>query len=165
MRTENDKMSLFMSDDIADAGSCPRCSASLEREYHSYMIVIDEEGEREALMMGHDGGLFCPNCPTVVLDFQVVEEMISEHFQYQTDKHVESFKYAVVGIVDLDAVPEEKKDIPLGDDDNPIPLIKLEPGYNRSQDRKDHKVGRNDPCPCGSGKKYKKCCMGKNDSQ
>lgn len=25
--------------------------------------------------------------------------------------------------------------------------------------RKDkHKVGRNDPCPCGSGKKYKKCC-------
>ncbi len=24
--------------------------------------------------------------------------------------------------------------------------------------RKDRKVGRNDPCPCGSGKKYKKCC-------
>ena len=23
------------------------------------------------------------------------------------------------------------------------------------------KVGRNDPCPCGSGKKYKKCCEGK----
>ena len=22
------------------------------------------------------------------------------------------------------------------------------------------KVGRNDPCPCGSGKKYKKCCLG-----
>lgn len=21
------------------------------------------------------------------------------------------------------------------------------------------KVGRNDPCPCGSGKKYKQCCM------
>lgn len=24
--------------------------------------------------------------------------------------------------------------------------------------RKDKKIGRNDPCPCGSGKKYKKCC-------
>lgn len=24
------------------------------------------------------------------------------------------------------------------------------------------KVGRNDPCPCGSGKKYKKCCWNKN---
>ncbi|NDV24027.1 YchJ family protein [Desulfovibrio sp. JC022] len=24
--------------------------------------------------------------------------------------------------------------------------------------KKDKKVGRNEPCPCGSGKKYKKCC-------
>jgi len=24
---------------------------------------------------------------------------------------------------------------------------------------KGKKIGRNDPCPCGSGKKYKKCCM------
>ncbi len=30
------------------------------------------------------------------------------------------------------------------------PVLRLEP-----------KVGRNDPCPCGSGKKYKKCCLGK----
>ena len=26
--------------------------------------------------------------------------------------------------------------------------------------REEPKVGRNDPCPCGSGKKYKKCCGG-----
>ncbi len=26
------------------------------------------------------------------------------------------------------------------------------------------KIGRNDPCPCGSGKKYKKCC-GRNDAE
>ncbi len=26
------------------------------------------------------------------------------------------------------------------------------------QQREEPKVGRNDPCPCGSGKKYKKCC-------
>lgn len=24
-----------------------------------------------------------------------------------------------------------------------------------------NKVGRNDPCPCGSGKKFKKCCLNK----
>ena len=24
--------------------------------------------------------------------------------------------------------------------------------------RREKKIGRNDPCPCGSGKKYKKCC-------
>ncbi len=26
------------------------------------------------------------------------------------------------------------------------------------------KAGRNDPCPCGSGKKYKKCCLGKDQA-
>jgi methionyl aminopeptidase len=29
---------------------------------------------------------------------------------------------------------------------------------------KPAKVGRNDPCPCGSGLKYKKCCAGKGDA-
>ena len=24
--------------------------------------------------------------------------------------------------------------------------------------REEPKVGRNDPCPCGSGRKFKKCC-------
>ena len=32
----------------------------------------------------------------------------------------------------------------------------IEPIRNR-----DDKVGRNDPCPCGSGKKYKSCCLRK----
>jgi preprotein translocase subunit SecA len=34
---------------------------------------------------------------------------------------------------------------------------KREPIRNR-----DPRVGRNDPCPCGSGKKYKSCCMKKH---
>jgi preprotein translocase subunit SecA len=32
-----------------------------------------------------------------------------------------------------------------------------EPGEARPVRRHEPKVGRNDPCPCGSGKKYKKC--------
>lgn len=28
---------------------------------------------------------------------------------------------------------------------------------------KDKKIGRNDPCHCGSGKKYKHCCMNKDE--
>ncbi len=30
--------------------------------------------------------------------------------------------------------------------------------FNRTRIAVSNKVGRNDPCPCGSGKKYKKCC-------
>jgi len=36
---------------------------------------------------------------------------------------------------------------------NPSPEYGFEPEV-----RSEPKVGRNDPCPCGSGKKYKKCC-------
>ena len=29
----------------------------------------------------------------------------------------------------------------------------------RQMVRKPPRVGRNEPCPCGSGKKFKKCCL------
>ncbi|HQK94367.1 MAG TPA: preprotein translocase subunit SecA [Armatimonadota bacterium] len=36
------------------------------------------------------------------------------------------------------------------------------PGQRRRAPvRKGQEVGRNDPCPCGSGRKYKRCCLGK----
>ena len=34
---------------------------------------------------------------------------------------------------------------------------------NQTMIREQPKVGRNDPCPCGSGKKYKKCCGRKGE--
>ena len=36
----------------------------------------------------------------------------------------------------------------------PNELMKL----HKTPQAKSKKIGRNDPCPCGSGKKYKKCC-------
>ncbi len=40
-------------------------------------------------------------------------------------------------------------------------LTEKEGGMNKTVVNEGPKVGRNDPCPCGSGKKYKNCC-GKN---
>lgn len=37
--------------------------------------------------------------------------------------------------------------------------IKPPPLYARTHKRAA--AGRNDPCPCGSGRKYKKCCLNK----
>jgi preprotein translocase subunit SecA len=45
---------------------------------------------------------------------------------------------------------------PAGDAPTGEPAEKVEPIRNLSQT-----VGRNDPCPCGSGKKYKNCCLRK----
>ena len=41
-------------------------------------------------------------------------------------------------------------------------LAQIRALYNRRPKqlvRKHAKIGRNDPCPCGSGKKFKNCCM------
>ena len=51
-------------------------------------------------------------------------------------------------------------------DKEPTMLQKLFLGMEDNEEtstfiRETPKVGRNDPCPCGSGKKYKKCCMNK----
>ncbi len=37
------------------------------------------------------------------------------------------------------------------------------PGQVQTFTRPGAKIGRNEPCPCGSGKKYKKCCGGGQD--
>ncbi len=45
-------------------------------------------------------------------------------------------------------------------------LAKKQGGYEKPPDNSillfnNRKIGRNEPCPCGSGKKYKKCCGGR----
>tara|TARA_Y100001934_G_scaffold60610_1_gene75109 strand:+ start:2157 stop:2693 length:537 start_codon:yes stop_codon:yes gene_type:complete len=40
---------------------------------------------------------------------------------------------------------------------SPVPVTSMEKPKTLIRDKA--KVGRNDPCPCGSGKKYKKCCL------
>jgi uncharacterized protein YecA (UPF0149 family) len=56
--------------------------------------------------------------------------------------------------------PEERKTIPPAS--NLAPLVEIL-AANRS-DARANRAGRNDPCPCGSGKKYKKCCMRKQQN-
>ena len=45
-------------------------------------------------------------------------------------------------------------------DPNGQPVPETEPEAEKVETfvRSEKKVGRNEPCPCGSGKKYKKCC-------
>ena len=38
------------------------------------------------------------------------------------------------------------------------PIEQADPDGNAPSRRTERKIGRNDPCPCGSGKKYKNCC-------
>ena len=51
---------------------------------------------------------------------------------------------------------------PALDGKTPADLLDADPGLAPSKvetyRRDEPRIGRNDPCPCGSGKKYKKCC-------
>ncbi len=37
--------------------------------------------------------------------------------------------------------------------------------FTRPTPARSEKIGRNEPCPCGSGKKYKKCCLAKDEER
>ncbi len=54
------------------------------------------------------------------------------------------------------AAPVEREQVA-----EPVATNKDDTAVSGPKVRKDKKIGRNDPCPCGSGKKYKHCC-GKN---
>ena len=76
---------------------------------------------------------------------------------------LETLKIDVVGILakvqvraesDVEAVDEQRRRA----DDVPMNFEHSESGAEASTEMRDGpKVGRNDPCPCGSGKKYKQC--------
>ena len=112
-------MDLFMSDEVGDATRCPHCRGRLKSEYQMYMIAVKGRGEDEFLTIGCDAGAFCRRCPAVVIDSFAIAGHLSGHAEGGV------LTYAVLGMVDLEAVPEERGDLPLGDDDNPIPLIEF----------------------------------------
>lgn len=78
--------------------------------------------------------------PRIVTEKEHAMAGIFDRFSKRYEREQERKKLAQ-GVVDPDAPP-----IP----DMPVEHAKAE-----------RSVGRNDPCPCGSGKKYKKCCAKK----
>jgi hypothetical protein len=142
---------LYWSHDLASATHCPKCGAALVQDFQTYAVAIEEGKQLNSFALGTDSGHFCPQCPVAVLDADGFRELIRA-------EGIDAQRFIVIGLVDLDAVPEEKADLPLGDDDNPLPVVEF---IRNDTVRREGKIGRNDPCPCGSGKKYKKCCGGK----
>jgi hypothetical protein len=68
-------------------------------------------------------------------------------------KHDEKGKW-VRGNPDAEDAREDLDDDP----DSLFSRLRTEYDFPQPYRRTEPKVGRNEPCPCGSGKKYKKCC-------
>jgi preprotein translocase subunit SecA len=62
--------------------------------------------------------------------------------------------WEITAVSHAEAAPMTEETAGPGGQEGTSPSVSVvEPIHNRLP-----KVGRNDPCPCGSGKKYKKCC-------
>ncbi|UCH93492.1 MAG: hypothetical protein JSV88_24915 [Candidatus Aminicenantes bacterium] len=118
---------MFWSTDIGGTSACPECGSQLEPEYNTYVMLIRAGGASQSFVMGNEGGHFCNNCPTVVLDYEEFNK-----FAFIAAQAPDS-AFVVSGIVDLSAIPPEKRNVPMGGDDNPVPLVKfLDPSLSKT---------------------------------
>lgn len=86
-----------------------------------------------------------------LLDLFVAMIVDDEGYRQRLERHYRMWK----AVVDDPTHPDHAKvHTELHDDRS------FEPAYPRQETirRESPKVGPNDPCPCGSGKKYKRCC-------
>jgi hypothetical protein len=105
-----------------EPGPCPRCSGALRQQHQLYAIATRRGRQMtDTFMISGDFGWYCEDCLIVVINPAKVGEMLS--FSKPGWDTGEAF--AVLGLVDLSAVPEEKSHLPLGDDNNPLPLVEF----------------------------------------
>ena len=94
--------------------------------------------------------------------FELMIQSIKEEtvkFCYNVTLQTETTRKQVVRATD--SIKDEYHDDGSPDFQGGAPAATAVPERERKQEtvrRTDAKVGRNDPCPCGSGKKYKNCC-------
>ena len=132
---------------------CPECGSGLTEEYSSILLRVKSDSDEGEFMTSLSGSHFCNKCPVVVFDSDKVE--LAARVGIRGDKNL---RYAIAGLIDLDAIPKDKRHIEIGCDENPMPLVCFLPDLNSKTDTAGKKPQRNDHCLCGSGEKYKNCC-------
>lgn len=132
---------------------CPECGLSLIEDNCTVLIAVRSDTDKGEFMSNMTGSHFCESCPVVVFDLDKIEQAARIGIRGE-----ENLQFIVLGIVNFNAIPVEKRHIEIGTDDNPLPLVYFLPDIHKPNIVKETKIRRNDPCSCGSGKKYKKCC-------
>lgn len=137
-----------------NANKCPECSSSLKAEDSMFLVYVkaNTNAEEDIYTTNDLGSRFCKKCPVVVLNIDKVEAAARVMVRGNDPQ------YLIAGIVNLDAIPEDKKEDELGTKDNPMPLVEFLPELNTQPFIAPKTQNPNDKCACGSGKKHKKCC-------
>lgn len=133
--------------------TCPECGSKLIKQNSTILLYVKSDSDEGEFMTSLSGSHFCKKCPVVVFDTNKVEQ--AAMLGIRGGKNLE---YSIAGIIDLDSIPDNKKHLEIGSEENPVPLVHFLPDLHDRNSTTGKKQGRNDPCLCGSGKKYKKCC-------
>ncbi len=110
--------------------------------------VTEDEEEIAACMMVLLGVAFPERIPELI-DHEA-EAMAEKEPPSPLEREADFLSMLPMAVETFQAIADEQRDIMYPDSPQhsapPAPI------------RREEKIGRNDPCPCGSGKKYKKCC-------
>lgn len=129
---------MYWSKDVGSGECCPKCRRPLESEFHSYLCAVRQGNDTQTFMVGNDAGYFCGRCSVIVLDF----DAFAKSADAMAPSRSGSAEFVVMGMVDLDAIPPEKADVPFGEDDNPIPFkafTNMQPPKKQQKKGKRHK--------------------------
>ena len=149
-----------MLDDFLPGMPLPKLTTPLQRARAALEIqeVVEDVGERDILWLH-------PDVITAALKTKAIIRATDIYELTDLRERFPGFEQFMLGLSDIALAVEEGK-------------IEIEqpaasgPSAGRAHSRQERgtraesgrtprrKVGRNDPCPCGSGRKYKKCCGG-----
>ena len=104
-----------------------------------------------------------------LVDLDFMDDQLKRTTKEVLDELKEDADYSFVSEEDV-YILEEWVGVEDGEDDDPFDMGGgwLMPDWIDDDDEDvplKRKIGRNEPCPCGSGKKYKKCCLGKDEKE
>lgn len=111
------------------------------------IVMINSEKDPNVIVKYLETVLEFPN-------FEFVQVLMEELLELQNNLRM----WILKGHTPNELFKQEKKFL------KPLPSAPFKANQATSEvmninDHSKPKIGRNDPCPCGSGKKYKRCCM------
>ena len=150
--------------DITDANLSPeeikaKKRAEIEAKVAAMKLTQAKEAEQKAAFFGDHAGITCDGCGAAIVGYRYKCKDCANHDCCETcyDAWVGGKMTNTLGKQTISLKPEDHR-LCLHKDRNFSSLVKKPDGAPTLTEKKAAKGKPNDPCSCGSGKKYKKCC-------
>lgn len=133
--------------------------AEIEAKIAAMKLQQAKEAEQKSNFFGDHAGITCDGCGAAIVGYRYKCKECANHDCCETcyDAWVGGKVTNSLGKQAISLKPEDHR-LCLHKDKNFSALVKKADGAPALTEKKAAKTKPNDPCPCGSGKKYKKCC-------